>query len=180
MRGRLLVAAPALLDPNFDRTVVLLIEHDDGGAIGLILNRPGEIAVVDGAPEWAPYAAAPARVFWGGPVQPGAAFCLTRVRCAVAAETWSPIVDAVGVADIGRSPEAVPGGVEVARVFSGYAGWSGGQLEHELADEGWYVVDTLPSDPFAAEPLGLWRAVLRRQQAPLSWVANFPDDPDSN
>jgi putative transcriptional regulator len=179
-RGRLLVATPVLVDSNFDRTVVLMLEHSEDGALGLVLNRPLDVDLLDTLPEWSPVCADPQTVFGGGPVQPEAAFCLAQVRRPTPGDAWTSVLGDVGVADLGRGPSDVPGGVVAARIFAGYAGWSPAQLEGELAQGAWWVVDAVPDDVMTDAPGGLWRRVLRRQRAPLSWVANYPDDPNDN
>jgi putative transcriptional regulator len=182
LKGRLLIASPALADTNFDHTIVLVVEHSDEGALGLVLNRPSVAAVADALPGWAPVAADPAVVFVGGPVSPDAAIGL-----ALAAEAdrgdlpdgWAPILSGLGTVDLARDPGEVLRGVQV-RVFAGYAGWTGGQLENELRAGGWFVVDADVDDALTTEPELLWRTVLRRQPGALAWLANFPLDPATN
>ncbi len=179
-RGRLLIATPLLNDPNFERTVIFMLEHTDEGALGLVINRPLEVELGDTLPEWASVSAPPAMVFGGGPVQPEAAFCLARVRQPIPGEAWTGVLDDLGVADLSHAPDDVPGGVVTARVFAGYAGWSPAQLERELAEQAWWVLDARPDDVMTEAPYDLWRRVLRRQKPPLSWMANYPDDPMDN
>src|SRR4051812_281631 len=123
LQGRLLVATPALGDPNFDRTVVLLLEHNLEGALGLVLNRPSDTEVGDPLPDWARVAAAPAVVFVGGPVQPGAAIGLARSPVEDAVEGWVPLFDRLGTVDLSRPPDTLDVPVDDVRVFVGYAGW---------------------------------------------------------
>lgn len=185
-KGRLLVAAPTLLDPNFDRTVVLMLEHNADGALGLVLNRPSDVDVAEGFEAWADWSRPPACLFVGGPVQPDSAFCVALVAGPTSpdgvrpAEGLAPIVERLAVADLERTPMWIPAEIEAARIFCGYAGWSTGQLERELREEAWFVVDAADDDAFAADPDSLWQDVLRRQPGPLAWVANFPDDPREN
>jgi putative transcriptional regulator len=177
LKGRLLVAQPALRDPNFDRSVVLILEHSEAGAIGLILNRPGAFPLADITPEWALFAPPPAVVFAGGPVSDEAkAICLARIRGEARGDGWSPLSDSVGTLDLTLSPEEVESRVEEVRLFAGYAGWGGGQLEAEIAGGGWFVVDARPVDAFTNDPAGLWKAVLGRQRGLLAWFATFPPD----
>ncbi len=183
-KGRLLVASPALLDPNFERTVILMLEHAVEGALGLVLNRPSGIDVADGFEAWADWSRPPACLFVGGPVQPEAAFCVALVgdgdTPAIPTDGLAPIVARLAVADLERTPMWIPAEIEAARIFCGYAGWTGGQLERELREDAWFVVDAADDDVFAPEPDRLWHDVLRRQPGPLQWVANFPDDPHDN
>lgn len=198
LRGRLLVAEPTLDDPNFRRAVVYLIEHSADGAIGLVLNRPGEVDVRDAVPAWAPYVGDDDRIYVGGPVSPEGAICLARCPSAGPAVTglldedepaepdavtgpvFRPLTTGIGVIDLHADPSDAPPGVTALRVFAGYAGWSGGQLESELDVGGWYVVRALDDDVFTASPETLWRDVLRRQRGPLRAVAHHPVDPSVN
>ena len=181
MRGKLLVATPDLEDPNFFRTVVLMLEHTDEGALGVVLNRPTAAELTEPLPAWAPMAAEPAVVFAGGPVQPEAAIGLGR-RAADAdeADGFAALFGDLGTVDLERLPDAVVPAVDRVRVFAGYAGWGPGQLEAELAQNGWFVVDFQPTDAWWDEPASMWREVLRRQRGELQMFANFPLDPGSN
>jgi putative transcriptional regulator len=183
MRGRLLVASPDLGDPNFARTVVLVLEHNKEGALGLVLNRPTDATLSDPLPAWAELAAEPAVVFVGGPVQPEAAIGLGRrvePHPAGDAEGFASLFGDLGTVDLERPPADVSPSVDRVRVFAGYSGWGPGQLEGELAADGWFVVDAKQSDPWARNADELWRDVLRRQRGPLQVFAGFPDDPTQN
>jgi putative transcriptional regulator len=178
---RLLVAVPTMQDPNFERTVVFMVEHGAEGAVGLVLNRPTDAAVDEALPHWASLSAPPSVAFIGGPVQPHeAVFGLARVARVEDSDAWQPLVGRVGTVDLGRDPAAVRVDVEAVRVFAGYAGWGAGQLEAEVAQHGWYVVDALPDDLLTTEPSTLWRRVLRRQGGDLAVAANYPLDPAAN
>lgn len=170
LAGRLLVAGPHLLDPNFYRTVVLILEHDDAGAVGVVLNRPGTSGPGDELPDWVALLAEPAVVFIGGPVEPQAAVGL-------AGGHDDAVLPGVGIVDLSAAPGELEGPV---RVYAGYAGWAPGQLELELAADGWIVATALPGDVFAAEPDGLWSAVLRRQPGRTKLLASLPVDPRLN
>lgn len=179
-KGRLLVATPALLDENFFRTVVLIVEHTAEGAAGIVLNRPSETPLARGPLEdWEGVAADPALVFVGGPVQPGAVVCLARANTDERPAGFEPIIDGLGVLDIGDGSSTVRTGLRI-RVFAGYAGWDAGQLEREIDEGAWYVIDADPEDALSSQPIGLWRFVLQRQPGKLALVANFPIDPTMN
>lgn len=181
LKGRLLVAAPGLLDPNFFRTVVLVVEHGAEGAAGIVLNRPSETGLEDGPlEEWADVAAEPPLVFVGGPVQPTAAVCLARAAPTARPQGWQPVVDGLGMLDIGGDVGEVKGDVDRLRVFAGYAGWEPGQLEREIEEGSWYVLEADPEDALSSQPIGLWRFVLKRQGGKLAIVSNFPADPSMN
>jgi putative transcriptional regulator len=179
--GRLLVATPALEDPNFDRTVVLLLQHDaEDGAMGLVLNRPSGISLEEQLESWGPLAAPPDEVFVGGPVQPEMAIALGWLLPDVdVPDGVEPVLDRLGVVDLRRAPEELPELLAV-RVYSGYAGWGPGQLEEEIAQGAWFTLDADPWDAATAEPDGLWREVFRRQRDDLRLMATFPEDPSLN
>jgi putative transcriptional regulator len=183
--GRLLVANPLLPDPNFDRTVVLLLAYGDEGALGLVLNRPSDTVIAAPLPRWEHLAAAPAVVFVGGPVQHEAVvICLARAFGHPAADIppagWSAVLSDVGTLDLDLDPEGLQASFSQVRVFAGYAGWGAGQLEAEITAGAWWILDAQPEDPFCDQPEGLWKRVLRRQRGPLALVAAYPDDPMLN
>ncbi len=178
LRGQLLVAGPALLDPNFARSVVLIGDHDEEGALGVILNRVLPVSVQDAAPPLAGLVGADEALFQGGPVQPQAAVVLAEFQRLEDAGLIA--FDSIGFL-MGEVEEEVADRVRRARVFAGYAGWGPGQLEMELtAEGGWIVEPALPSDPFTAEPGALWSAVLRRKGGQYAMLATMPVDPSLN
>lgn len=181
LRGRLLVANPRLPDPNFDRTVVLVLAHGDDGALGVVLNRPTDTGVAEALPGWEAAASPPAVVFSGGPVDPTTVVCLALRPPGEEGEgsDWSPLEAAVGTLDMELGPPAV-GGVHGVRMFAGYAGWGPGQLENEIEQGGWFVLDAAADDAVCADPDRLWRRVLRRQGTAMALVAAYPADPSMN
>ena len=180
LTGRLLVATPALKDPNFERSVVLLVAHEDSGALGVVLNRATEVQVGDVLEGWDALAAQPSVVFEGGPVQPEAAICLARARPGADPEGFSRVEGVVGTIDLSTDPAGMAGHLDRLRIFAGYAGWGSEQLEAEIADGAWLVLDALPGDAFMARPEDLWSIVLRRQGGMLAALAFFPADPSQN
>jgi len=180
LKGRLLVATPNLGDPNFERTVVLVLAHGDEGALGVVLNRPSQLDLAEPLPEWARAAADPPVVFIGGPVAPSAAVCLARVAPAGDAVGWERVLGPVGTLDLDSDPdEAIPA-IQGIRVFAGYAGWGPGQLEGEIEAGGWFVVDADAADALSPAPEELWAVVLRRQRGTLALFAAYPADPTLN
>ncbi|MER7415175.1 YqgE/AlgH family protein [Micromonospora peucetia] len=177
MTGRLLVATPALKDPNFDRTVVLLVAHEPGGALGVVLNRATEVPVADVLGDWSDLARDPAVLFEGGPVQPDSAICLARMRHPVQRlKGFHQVSGAVGTLDLSVEPGRLREGITGIRVFAGYSGWGSGQLEQEIEDGSWFLLDALPGDAFVDRPDDLWPMVLRRQGGMMAAVAHFPPD----
>lgn len=181
-RGRLVVATPDLDDPNFDGTVVLLLEHGPEGALGVVLNRASELALVEamsGPPTrdgrgWEDVADDPPVVFVGGPVRPNAIIALAVVADVADPSRWEPIADGLGVVNIGDGPLGEVGRIQGLRVFAGYAGWGAGQLEGEIEEGAWFVVEARPEDCFAAVPEELWHRVLRRQGGLFTTVTDNP------
>jgi putative transcriptional regulator len=186
LAGRLLVATPLLGDPNFRRTVVLVVEDAPGeGTLGVVLNRPTEIPVEQVLQSWTGFVTGPSVVFKGGPVAPSSALALAIAPGHEEPVGWraldgTPVMSRVGLVDLDTPPELVAGGISALRVFAGYAGWSPGQLQSEIDEGAWYVLSGEPDDAFAAEPEQLWQAVLRRAGGTHALVATYPDDPGLN
>ncbi|MCU1431693.1 MAG: hypothetical protein JWP95_798 [Actinotalea sp.] len=179
--GDLLVAVPHLQDPTFRRTVVLLLHHDEDGALGVVLNRPLEIEVGSILPAWRDVVTGPPTVFQGGPVGLDGGLGLATLRAgADPPRSVSRIAGAFGLVDLDADPLETAGGVLGLRVFAGHSGWGGGQLDAEVAAGDWYVVPALPSDATTDRPGGLWRTVLRRQGGALAIASGWPDDPSLN
>ena len=179
--GRLLVATPALVDPNFAGTVVLLLDHDDDGSLGVVLNRPSAITVASVLPDWAASVDPPEVLFEGGPVSTDAALAVALVPEAGPDPIgFRRLFDRSGIIDLDTPPEVLAPAITRMRVFAGYAGWGGGQLQAEIDEGSWYVVDSTAADLFAPHPGTLWSAVLRRQPGSLAWVSTRPGDPTLN
>jgi putative transcriptional regulator len=177
LRGRLLIASPALVDPNFARTVVLITEHGPEGAMGVVLNRPSEIDVDTVAPELASVVDGEP-VFIGGPVQPQALVVLAEFSDLDAA-AWI-IAEDVGFVAADTEYGDLADVVRRGRVYAGYSGWDAGQLEGELAEEAWIVEPPLPAELFPEDPLTLWQDVLARKGGQFALISRMPDDPSLN
>jgi putative transcriptional regulator len=177
LRGQLLVAGPALVDPNFWRTVVLVGEHSEEGALGVVLNRASETPVSEAVPELAELADDIGAVHVGGPVQPSAIVVLADFIDPERASTL--VLDSVGFLPSEIDPETL-GELRQARVFVGYAGWGPGQLDGELEEGSWIVEPALRDDVFTDDPEGLWSTVLRRKGGPYGVLATMPPDPSLN
>jgi putative transcriptional regulator len=177
LQGHLLIAGPGLVDPNFWRTVVLVGEHSDEGALGVVLNRSSETSVEEAVPELAVLAEAMGAVHVGGPVQPSAVVVLADF--AEPDDAGALVLDSVGFLPSDVEPESL-GELRRARVYVGYAGWGPGQLDEELEEGSWIVEPAVPDDVFTNDPEGLWSAVLRRKGGPFSVLASMPPDPSQN
>lgn len=172
LTGKLLVAAHHLMDPNFYRTVVLVLTHEpDDGAMGLVLNRETGEAVADHLDDWGDLASPQGMVLYGGPVEPDMAVGLAR-----SSGDREAIVPGLCLVDLTAPPDP---DITAVRVYSGYSGWAPGQLEEEIGTGTWFVVDAAPDDPFA-EADTLWQRVLRRQSGILAMISTFPEDPTLN
>ena len=185
LTGRLLVATPLLVDPNFDRTVVLVLDHDGDGTLGVVVNRPTAVPVREVLPAWSELAEPLPMVFQGGPVALDSALGLAELRSVPrpgAGEPlgWRRVYGDLGLVDLDIPPEVLATEISAFRVYAGYAGWSPGQLQAEIDEGGWHVVAAEPDDVFADTPDSLWRMVLRRQEGDLAFLATYPDDPGLN
>jgi putative transcriptional regulator len=181
--GRLLIATAGLNDPNFNRTVVMLLDHDSTGTLGVVLNRPTERSVDDVLESWAPFVKAPEVLFKGGPVGLDGALALgTRAAVPVGGDPigWRSVVGEIGMVDLDAPPEVLGAALRDLRVYVGYAGWGPGQLDSELAAGAWLVVAAEPGDMFCTDPENLWARVWRRQPGELAFLSTRPDDPTLN
>jgi putative transcriptional regulator len=187
LTGRLLVATPLLTDPNFARSVVLILDHDEDGTLGVVVNRPTRIDVTAVLPPWSELTSTPQVVFQGGPVALDSALGLAAVSSADGGADsdeeplgWRRVHERIGLVDLDAPPEILAAELSAMRIFAGYAGWGPGQVEDEIAEGAWYVVDAEPADAFSESPDDLWQRVLRRQTGELAFVATFPEDPSMN
>ncbi|MEQ1872233.1 MAG: YqgE/AlgH family protein [Ilumatobacteraceae bacterium] len=178
-RGHLLVATPPLADPNFDRTVVYMLEHTSDGAVGVVLNRPLHEPLPDQLDPWQHLLSEPATLHQGGPVDESALIALAQLSGPIDG-AWSLVADGMGSIDLLLDPDEVGGSVTALRVFQGYSGWGPGQLDDELDAGAWMVLAAEPNDVFGPQPESLWREVLRRQGGRVAWLANAPDDLSTN
>jgi putative transcriptional regulator len=176
LQGKLIVSSPSLVDPNFRKTVVLIAHHDEEGALGLVLSRPSDVAAADAVPVLGGLPGAEDPVFVGGPVQPDAFMVLAQFDDVDQAA--APIMDGIGFMPADAEPADLA--IKRLRLFAGYSGWGGGQLEVELAEESWIVVDAEAEDAFADDPDELWRTVLQRKGSAFSLMENMPFDPGLN
>ncbi|HVC88670.1 MAG TPA: YqgE/AlgH family protein [Gaiellaceae bacterium] len=176
LQGKLLVSSPALHDPNFRKTVVLVAHHDEEGAMGLVLSRPSELAAVDAVPALGGLPGAADPVFVGGPVQPEAFMVLAEFEDVDQAA--APIMERLGFMPAEAEPEDLE--IRRLRLFAGYSGWGEGQLEAELEEASWIVVDAQTDDAFAPDPDELWRTVLQRKGGPFELMIDMPFDPGLN
>jgi len=177
-RGQLLIAGPALLDPNFWRTVVLVVEHSDEGAFGLVLNRVSETTVSEAVPELEELVDSDEPLFIGGPVQPSGVIVLGRFEDPGDAALLA--FDDVGVLATGSSVQESSAGLRESRAFVGHAGWGAGQLDEELERGDWILEPAQRKDAFCSDAAALWADVLARKGGSYALVARMPPDPSLN
>jgi len=177
LTGQLLIASPSLLDPNFRRTVILITEHNEEGAAGLVLNRPTEAEVSELVPQLEPLVDDGEHVWMGGPVQPNGVLVLGEFLDPDDAAV--PLFGSLGFPSL-AAPEEIVTTTTRRRVFAGCAGWMAGQLEAEVAEEDWILEPALPDDAFTDDPEELWRDVLRRKGGIYELVSRMPEDPRVN
>lgn len=176
-RGQLLIASPALVDPNFWRTVVLIVEHSPEGALGLVLNRPSETTVGEAVHELQELLDADAPLYVGGPVAPSALIVLGEFDRPQDAAL-------IAFADIGVLASGAQENPDIAirrgRGFVGHSGWGPGQLDAELERGDWILEPARREDAFTSRPLELWQSVLMRKGGSYALVARMPPDPSVN
>lgn len=191
LTGQLLVAAPRPVDDAvivdadeesdvFNRSVVLVLHHDDDGAHGLVLNRPLGADVEAVLPGWQEHASSPRCLFQGGPVSLDSALGLVQIPGSETTIGIKRLFGAVGLVDLDAPPVVVMPEVAALRIYAGYAGWDEGQLESEVRRGLWFVVDAEAGDAFSDDPTDLWERVLARQPGMLRFVASYPADPSQN
>lgn len=177
--GTMLLASTDLLEPTFARTAIYIIEHNDAGSLGVVLNRMSQTAVHNLLPQWTDLSAAPRAVFVGGPVNQDAAICLGVVKPGVPADDHPALrrIDGrVVLVDLDADPETLDGVLEGVRIFAGYSGWGIGQLDDELDRDSWMLASAMPADVLAPPTADLWSQVLRRQPWPMPLLATHPID----
>jgi putative transcriptional regulator len=183
--GSLLIASATLMDPNFIRTVLLVLDSEPGGTLGVVLNRPTDTAVDEVLEPWRHLTSDPGVFFRGGPVELNAALAVGAMREGARPPAgWRSLSDAtnasIGIVDLDSSPDEFLGQLTALRVYAGYTGWGAEQLENEIAEGSWHIVPSTHADLFTSDPAGLWRQVLARQPTPLSFMATLPEDPNLN
>jgi putative transcriptional regulator len=189
--GDVLVASIRLADGVFNRTVLLVLDCDDQGALGVVLNEISQTRLDAVLPEWVGAVSKPQLLFHGGPVSPNGAICLASVaNDDEEPPGWRPLFTLadsagrgpirVGLLHLDTPIEIVAGAYRDMRIFAGYSGWAAGQLQAEIAEGMWHVIQADYTDIFGAEPLDLWRRVLRRQPSALALFSTWVEDPDLN
>lgn len=178
--GQLLIASVTMSDQIFDETVVMLLDVNDPGTVGVVLNKVADLELDSVLPQWTPLMTPPMVLFDGGPVSQQGAICLARPIDEEEPPGWRPLIGGLGLLNLDTPVELAMGAYRDLRVFAGYAGWAEGQLEAELELGMWYQVDSEPSDAFDSDPTSLWRRVLRRQGGELALLSTWTSSPEHN
>jgi putative transcriptional regulator len=179
--GDLLVASIMLADGVFNQTVVLILDADEDGALGVILNEISQTPLDAVLPDWVSAVSEPRMLFHGGPVSPNGAICLASVAAAGEEPPgWRPLFDTVGLLHLDTPIEIVSGAYRDLRIFAGYAGWAAGQLQSEIAEGMWHLATADYTDVFSGQPLELWRTVLRRQGGEMAFFSTWSENPELN
>lgn len=179
--GELIVATAPMADAAWGHAVILLLDCDDGGALGVRLDQLALTTLDEVLPQWAPLVCPPAALFAGGPMSTDGAVCVAKL-----AEPheeppgWRRIRGDIGLLHLDTPIELATGTYSDLRIFAGYCGWDRGQLESELVRGDWHRLPARDADIFGAEPRGLWRRVLRRQGGDLAWFSTWTEDPEIN
>jgi putative transcriptional regulator len=163
--------------------VVLVLDHGEEGALGVVLNRPTPVEVEEILEPWGPLArrTPPGVVFRGGPVSPDAVIGLVKRKArADDPAGWRTVIESVGTVDLSVPPDDQAPGLVGVRLFSGYAGWAATQLEAERDEGAWYTLGALAADVFCPDAERLWHDVLQRQGGRLALLAGYPPHPSFN
>ncbi|MGZ3819341.1 MAG: YqgE/AlgH family protein [Mucilaginibacter sp.] len=178
--GRLLISEPFMMDPNFKRSVILLTEYSEAGAMGFVLNHQSEYLLGDLLPDL-PYSEMP--VYMGGPVGNDTLHFIHR--CPEKIEDGIEIAEGVFW---GGDFETVKGLVSSYQLteneikfFAGYSGWTPGQLDDEITEDTWIVSDKFnPDIAFTSDEQNMWREVVISLGQRYAHIANFPENPEMN
>lgn len=183
--GCFLVSAPTLEEP-FHQAVILVLEHDESGTLGVVLNHPTTLDVASVLPRWRDHLTGTPHLYQGGPVALDSALGLAAVTAApdseVEPEGFRRVAGDLGIIDLDVPAEDLAPHLSALRIYAGYAGWAPGQLEDELERGSWAVASArdLVTDAFHIDSADLWASVLRREGGTLAWWPSYPSDPEMN
>ena len=178
-KGRLLVSEPYLPDPNFERTIILLCEHNAEGSFGFVMNKPSLARLGDVMQDLKSF---DAPVFIGGPVQQDTLHYIHRLP---KLEEATPVTDGVfwggnfdQLVSLVETKQVDPSNI---KFFLGYSGWSVGQIDSELKEDSWIVCDKVNEELlFDIKPEAMWAYALKSMGGRFSVYSNYPQDPRLN
>lgn len=177
LRGSLLISSGGLYDPNFRHTVVLVGEHNEDGALGVVLNRALDVTVEQAVPVLAGLVPTEEPLFQGGPVQPTSPVLVVELSEPGLVDI--PVFGSIGFL-VGEVSDDITSSIVRARVFAGYSGWGPGQLEAEMDMDSWIVDPAREEDVFTDSPDLLWSRVLQRMGPEYRTLSRMPYDPSMN
>jgi putative transcriptional regulator len=178
LAGQLLLASPALQDPNFRRAVVLVGVHSEEGALGVVLNRPSNVTVDEAVPQLQQAVGGGEPVYVGGPVQPASVVLLAEFLDPALAGVL--VVGRIGFPAADADVQQLADATARTRVYAGFAGWGEGQLDAEVDHGDWIAHSALADDVFTEMPGKLWSSVLARKGGSYALMARMPPDPNMN
>lgn len=177
LKGQLLISSGGLYDPNFRHTVVLIGEHNEDGALGVVINRVLEVSVKEAVPVLADLVSPGDPLYQGGPVQPTSPVLLAELSQPELADLH--VFGSIGFLS-GEIPVGISRSILRARVYAGYSGWAPGQLEAEMEADSWIVDPAREEDVFTDNPDLLWSRVLQRKGPEYRQMSRMPFDPSMN
>ena len=179
-KGSLLISEPFLPDPNFERTVILICDHNEQGTVGFVLNKRAEISIGDVVEEFGEITS---ELYVGGPVEQNTLHFIHKIPF----ELDGSLNLGEGIAwggDFEKLKFLIniqKASLEDVRFYLGYSGWSPGQLKKEIEENTWIVYKpdnlTLIWD---MEPADLWRMILKKMGGKFKMMSNYPIDPRLN
>lgn len=179
--GELLVASTSMDDGVFRQSVIYLLDVEENGSVGVVLNQRSPTELGEVLPQWEDLVSPPRALFAGGPVSPHGAVCVAQLADEREDPPgWRRVLGDLGLLHLDTPTEIAEGAYRNLRIFAGYTGWEAGQLEAEVLHGCWHVVAARDADIFGAHQEDLWRRVLRRQGGELGLWSTWPDDPDQN
>lgn len=178
--GDLLVSTVTARD-YFQGTVILLLDSDENGDMGVVLNRYSPMALEMALPDWSLAVSAPELLFEGGPCEQDSAICLAELPVGMDEPIgWTRLFGDLGAVDMALPVDLVIGCYDKIRVFAGYAGWGKSQLQAEITRGDWIVTTATAADVFACQPERLWRETLRRIPGEASFFSAWTPTPTFN
>ncbi len=178
-KGSILISEPFLNDPNFERSVVLICEHNEDGTFGLVLNRPIEVKLGEVLEE---FAGNEKELLIGGPVQQNTLHYIHKLGDEIAGSIelsngifWGGNFEQLKFKLISQTLE-----LDKVKFFIGYSGWDYGQLDREIEEKSWFVANLGDNTIFEASAENLWKRVLEIMGGELKLIVNSPSDPRLN